>query len=76
MDEKRKQGRPSSKPVEKRKAFYVNVTVRNTQTGAVSHVLISRDTKPEIKILLSRSAQEMDFLGYWNGKEYEKVNLN
>jgi hypothetical protein len=54
----------------------VNVTVRNTQTGAVSHVLISRDTKAEIKALLNRSKQEMDFLGYWNGKEYEKVNLN
>jgi hypothetical protein len=26
--------------------------------------------------LLNRSKQEMDFLGYWNGKEYEKVNLN
>ena len=76
MDERRKQGRPASRPVEKRKAFYVNVTVRNSQTGIVSHVLISRDSKAEIKLLLSRSKQVMEFLGYWNGKEYEKVNLN
>ena len=76
MDERRKQGRPASRPVEKRKAFYVNVTVRNSQTGIVSHVLISRDSKAEIKILLARSKQVMEFLGFWNGKEYEKVNLN
>jgi hypothetical protein len=76
MDERRKQGRPASRPVEKRKAFYVNVTVRNSQTGIVSHVLISRDSKAEIKLLLARSKQVMEFLGYWNGKEYEKVNLN
>lgn len=76
MEKKGKQGRPPTKPVSKRKAFYVKVKVVNTMNGTSSDVLISRDTKAEVKQLLMRSRQEVEFLGYWNGKEYEKVNLN
>lgn len=69
-------GRPATRPVAKRKAYYVNVIVKNSQTGSVSKVLISRDTIAEVKMLLARSMQETEFLGYWNGKEFEKVALN
>ena len=47
IDEKGKVGRPSTKPVEKRKAYYVNVVVKNPHLGTVSNVLVSRDTKNE-----------------------------
>jgi hypothetical protein len=75
-DRKTKQGRPATKPVEKRKAYYVIVKVINTMNNTSSNVLISRDTKAEIKQLLRHSKQDVEFLGYWNGKQYEKVSLN
>ncbi|MBI1305787.1 MAG: hypothetical protein GC181_04140 [Bacteroidetes bacterium] len=75
-EKKARQGRPATKPVEKRKAYYVNVKVVNTMNNTSSNVLISRDTKAEIKQFLKHSRQEVEFLGYWNGKQYEKVNLN
>jgi hypothetical protein len=76
MAEKKKQGRPSTKPVEKRKAFYVLVKVFNSMNNTTNNVLISRDTKAEIKQLLRHSRQNTEFLGYWNGKKYEKVDLD
>jgi len=75
-EKKTRQGRPATKPVEKRKAYYVLVKVVNTMNNTSSNVLISRDTKAEIKQLLRHSKQEVDFLGYWDGKRYEKVSLN
>ena len=75
-EKKTRQGRPATKPVEKRKAYYVMVKVVNTMNNTSSNVLISRDTKAEIKQLLRHSKQEVDFLGYWDGKRYEKVSLN
>lgn len=75
-EKKKKQGRPPTKPVEKRKAYYVMVKVHNSMNNTNSNVLISRDTIPEIKLLLKHSRQEVEFLGYWNGKQYEKVDLD
>jgi hypothetical protein len=75
-EKKTKQGRPPTKPVEKRKAFYVQVKVVNTMNNTSSNVLISRDTIAEIKQLMRHARQEVEFLGYWNGKSYEKVSLN
>jgi hypothetical protein len=75
-EKKTRQGRPATKPVEKRKAYYVLVKVVNTMNNTSSNVLISRDTKAEIKQLLRHSKQHVDFLGYWDGKRYEKVSLN
>lgn len=75
-DKKKKLGRPSTKPVTKRKAYYVTVKVRNTMNGQNSDVLISKDTIAEVKQLLMRSPQETEFLGFWNGKEFEKVSLD
>ncbi|MCB9262728.1 MAG: hypothetical protein H6607_10170 [Flavobacteriales bacterium] len=75
-EKKKKQGRPATKPVEKRKAYYVMVKVHNSMNNTSTNVLISRDTKAEIKLLMRNSSQKVEFLGYWNGKQYEKVNLN
>jgi hypothetical protein len=75
-EKKKKQGRPPTKPVEKRKAYYVMVKVHNSMNNTNSNVLISRDTIPEIKLLLKHSRQQVEFLGYWNGKQYEKVDLD
>lgn len=75
-DKKKKQGRPATKPVEKRKAYYVMVKVHNSMNNTNNNVLISRDTLPEIKLLMKHSTQQIEFLGYWDGKKYEKVSLN
>lgn len=74
-DKKGKKGRPPSKPVTKRKAYYVKVKVYNSMNNTKNDVLISRDTIPEVKQLIMRSAQDVEFLGYWNGKEFQKVEL-
>ena len=74
-EKKTRQGRPATKPVEKRKAFYVLVKVVNTMNNTSSNVLISRDTKAEIKQLMRHSKQQVDFLGYWDGKRYQKESL-
>lgn len=76
IDEKGKVGRPSTKPVEKKKAYYVNVVVKNPHLGTVSNVLVSRDSKNEAMFLLRRSSQGSDYLGYWDGKSYVKENMN
>ncbi len=75
-EKKGRQGRPPTKPVEKRKAYYVQVKVFNSMNNTTNNVLISRDTIAEIKQLLRHSRQEVEFLGYWNGKKFEKVSLN
>jgi len=75
-EKKGKMGRPATKPVSKRKAYYVKVKVVNTMNNTANDVLISRDTIGEIKQLIRMSRQEVDFLGYWNGKEFEKVSLD
>ena len=75
-DKKKKQGRPATKPVEKRKAYYVMVKVHNSMNNTNNNVLISRDTIPEIKLLLKHSTQKAEFLGYWDGKRYEKISLS
>jgi len=72
-DDKKKMGRPPTKPVVKRPAYYVNVKVSNSMNYQNTNVLISKDTIPEIKQLIARSPQKVDFLGYWNGKSYDKV---
>ena len=72
-DEKKKMGRPPTKPVTKRPAYYVNVKVNNSMNYQVTNVLISKDSIPEVKQLIARSPQEVELLGYWNGKEYEAV---
>ncbi len=72
-DDKKKMGRPPTKPVVKRPAYYVTVKVSNSMNYQKTNVLISKDTIPEIKQLIARSPQTVDFLGYWNGKSYEKV---
>tara|TARA_X000000950_G_scaffold289525_1_gene414786 strand:- start:9020 stop:9274 length:255 start_codon:yes stop_codon:yes gene_type:complete len=74
-DKKGKKGRPPTKPVTKRKAYYVKVKVYNSMNNTKNDVLISRDTIPEVKQLIMRSAQDVEFLGYWNGKEFQKVEL-
>ena len=72
-EEKKKMGRPPTKPVVKRKAFYANVVVENSMNYSKTNVLISKDTIAEIKQLIHRSPQKVDFLGWWNGKAYEPV---
>ena len=72
-DDKKKMGRPPTKPVVKRPAYYVTVKVSNSMNYQKTNVLISKDTIPEIKQLIARSPQTLDFLGYWNGKSYEKI---
>jgi|TARA_B110000902_G_scaffold71422_1_gene84514 hypothetical protein len=72
-DDKKKMGRPPTKPVVKRPAYYVTVKVSNSMNYQKTNVLISKDTIPEIKQLIARSPQTVDFLGYWNGKSYEKI---
>ena len=72
-EEKKKMGRPPTKPVVKRPAYYVSVKVSNSMNYQNTNVLISKDTIPEIKQLLDRSPQQVEFLGYWNGKSYENV---
>ena len=74
-DKKGRKGRPPTKPVTKRKAYYVKVKVYNSMNNTKNDVLISRDTIPEVKQLIMRSAQNVEFMGYWNGKEFEKVEL-
>lgn len=69
-------GRPATKPVSKRKAYYVKVKVVNTMNNTANDVLISRDTIGEIKQLIRMSRQQVEFLGFWNGKEFEKVDLD
>jgi hypothetical protein len=39
-------------------------------------VLISKDSVAEIKQLIARSPQKVEVLGYWNGKEYEPIDLD
>lgn len=73
LEAKKKIGRPATKPVTKRKAFYVNVTVENSLNYSSSEVLISKDTVAEVKQILTRSPQKVKFMGYWNGKKYESV---
>lgn len=75
-ERKGKQGRPATRPVEKRKAYYVQVKVVNSMNNTTNNVLISRDTVAEIKQLLRHSRQKVEFLGYWNGKKFEEVKLN
>lgn len=72
-DDKKKMGRPPTKPVVKRPAYYVTVKVSNSMNYQKTNVLISKDTIPEIKQLIARSPQAVEFLGYWNGKSYETV---
>lgn len=72
-EDKKKMGRPPTKPVTKRPAYYVNVKVNNSMNYQTTNVLISKDTIPEIKQLIARSPQKVELLGYWNGKSYEKV---
>lgn len=75
-ENKGKMGRPATKPVSKRKAYYVKVKVVNTMNNTANDVLISRDTIGEIKQLIRMSRQQVEFLGFWNGKEFEKVDLD
>lgn len=75
-EDKKKMGRPPTKPVTKRKAYYVSVKVVNSMNSTSTDVLISKDTIPEIKQLIARSPQKVTVLGYWNGKEYEPVDLD
>ena len=75
-DDKKKMGRPPTKPVTKRKAYYVSVKVVNSMNYSSTDVLISKDTIPEIKQLIARSPQKVTVLGYWNGKEYEPIDLS
>ena len=72
-EEKKKMGRPPTKPVVKRPAYYVSVKVSNSMNYQNTNVLISKDTIPEIKQLIARYPQQVEFLGYWNGKSYENV---
>ena len=72
-EDKKKMGRPPTKPVVKRPAYYVSVKVSNSMNYQNTNVLISKDTIPEIKQLIARSPQQVEFLGYWNGKSYENV---
>ena len=72
-EEKKKMGRPPTKPVVKRPAYYVSVKVSNSMNYQNTNVLISKDTIPEIKQLIARSPQQVEFLGYCNGKGYENV---
>ena len=72
-EEKKKMGRPPTKPVVKRPAYYVSVKVSNSMNYQNTNVLISKDTIPEIKQLIARSPQQVEFLGYLNGKSYENV---
>ena len=72
-EEKKKMGRPPTKPVVKRPAYYVSVKVSNSMNYQNTNVLISKDTIPEIKQLIARSPQQVEFWGYWNGKSYENV---
>jgi hypothetical protein len=72
-EDKKKMGRPPTKPVVKRPAYYVTVKVENSMNYQKTNVLISKDTIPEIKQLIARSPQTVEFLGYWNGKSYDKV---
>ncbi len=72
-DDKKKMGRPPTKPVTKRPAYYVTVKVNNSMNYQVTNVLISKDTIPEVKQLIARSPQKVELLGYWNGKSYEAV---
>ena len=72
-DKKKKMGRPPTKPVTKRPAYYVNVVVENSMNYQKNNVLISKDTIPEVKQLIARSPQKVELLGYWNGKKYEAV---
>ncbi len=72
-EEKKKMGRPPTKPVVKRPAYYVSVKVSNSMNYQNTNVLISKDTIPEIKQLIARSPQQGEVLGYWNGKSYENV---
>lgn len=69
-------GRPPTKPVTKRKAYYVSVQVVNSMNSTSNDVLISKDTIAEVKQLIARSPQKVTVLGYWNGKEYEPVDLD
>jgi hypothetical protein len=66
-------GRPPTKPVVKRPAYYVTVKVSNSMNYQNTNVLISKDTIPEIKQLIARSPQKVDFLGFWTGKSYQSV---
>ena len=54
-EEKKKMGRPPTKPVVKRPAYYVSVKVSNSMNYQNTNVLISKDTIPEIKQLIARS---------------------
>ena len=72
-EEKKKMGRPPTKPVVKRPAYYVTVKVSNSMNYQKTNVLISKDTIPEIKQLVARSPQQVEFLGFWNGKSFDKV---
>jgi hypothetical protein len=72
-EDKKKMGRPPTKPVTKRPAYYVNVKVNNSMNYSITNVLISKDTIAEVKQLISRSPQMVELLGYWNGKDYDKV---
>ena len=67
-DKKKKQGRPATKPVEKRKAYYVLVKVHNSMNNTNNNVLISRDTIPEIKVLFDA------WLSEDGGRLYKKRN--
>ncbi len=75
-DDKKKMGRPPTKPVTKRKAYYVSVKVVNSMNSTSTDVLISKDSIAEIKQLIARSPQTVTVLGYWNGKAYEPVDLS
>ncbi len=72
-EEKKKMGRPPTKPVVKRPAYYVTVKVSNSMNYQKTNVLIRKEIIPEIKQLVARSPQKVDFLGFWNGKSFEKV---
>ncbi|MBR9860930.1 hypothetical protein GYB22_09305 [bacterium] len=75
-EDKKKMGRPPTKPVTKRKAYYVTVKVVNSMNSTSTDVLISKDSVAEIKQLIARSPQKVEVLGYWNGKEYEPIDLD
>ena len=72
-EDKKKMGRPPTKPVVKRPAYYVTVKVSNSMNYQNTNVLISKDTIPEIKQLIARSPQKVDFLGFCTGKSYQSV---
>ena len=72
-EDKKKMGRPPTKPVTKRLAYYVTVKVNNSMNYQITNVLISKDTIPEVKQLIARSPQKVELLGYWNGKSYDAV---